>query len=62
MYTFNLLVIIDVSKYLILFILIFSEVFKAHVKNDPKQIVAMKKVLLGNEQEGVSNYNNFTNI
>lgn len=30
------------------------EVFKAQVKNDPQQIVTMKKVLMENEKEGVS--------
>lgn len=32
----------------------FREVFKARDKNNPKKFVAMKKVLMENEKEGVS--------
>lgn len=34
----------------------YSEVFKAQEKNGSKKLVAMKKVLMENEKEGVSFY------
>lgn len=34
--------------------IIFSEVFKAQEKRHPKNIVAMKKLIMLNQKEGVS--------
>lgn len=35
---------------------LYSEVFKAREKKSPKKFVAMKKVLMENEKEGVSEH------
>lgn len=37
-----------------MFLSLFSEVFKARDKKNPGQIVALKKILMENEKEGVS--------
>jgi len=38
---------------MIFLFLIFSEVFKARDKKNPENIVALKKILMENEKEGV---------
>lgn len=46
-YGINTLILVLISQ---------REVFKAREKKSPKKFVAMKKVLMENEKEGVSDY------
>lgn len=46
--------VVDCRNLLQLWLLSFREVFKAKDRSNPKKFVAMKKVLMENEKEGVS--------